>query len=70
MMKKVHQIYKFLYLYLPKNPTELWTDVLMAPFVSESRLALRAHAHADVPMRYSSTMFQPIRNAINSPTVT
>lgn len=45
-------------------------DLEMAPFASASRQALRAQAQALVPMRYSSIMFHPIMNAINSPTVT
>jgi len=44
--------------------------LLIVPPNSESKLALRAHAQALVPMRYSRIMFQPMTNATNSPTDT
>jgi hypothetical protein len=44
--------------------------LLMLPPASESKLALRAHAHALVPIRYSRIMFHPMTNATNSPTET
>lgn len=44
--------------------------LLIAPFAKASKQALRAHAQALVPIRYSKTIFHPITNAMNSPTVT
>lgn len=61
----------FCLFYSPKKvPTAPPIALLMAPFANASKQALSAHAHAAVPMRYSSTMFQPITKAMNSPTVT
>lgn len=45
-------------------------ELLIFPFVRASKQALNAQAHAAVPIRYSSTMFQPMTKAMNSPTVT
>lgn len=42
----------------------------IAPFSNESKLALRAHAHALVPIKYSKIIFQPMTKATNSPTET
>lgn len=44
--------------------------LLMEPPANESKLALRAHAHALVPIKYSRIMFHPMTNATNSPTDT
>lgn len=42
----------------------------MVPPERESKLALKAHAHAEVPIKYSKIMFHPITKATNSPTLT
>lgn len=56
---------------LPKMvPTLFAIAPETAPSVRASKQALRAQAHALVPIRYSNIMFHPIMNAINSPTVT
>lgn len=48
----------------------LSSAALIAPFANALKQALSAQAHADVPIKYSRIMFQPITKAINSPTVT
>jgi hypothetical protein len=49
---------------------ELDSFSVIAPELMASKQALRAQAQADVPIKYSSTIFHPMIKAINSPTVT
>lgn len=43
---------------------------LIDPPANESKLALKAQAQAEVPIKYSKIMFHPMTNATNSPTDT
>lgn len=43
---------------------------LIDPPANESKLALRAQAQAEVPIKYSKIIFQPMTKATNSPTDT
>ena len=52
---------------VPKDLSVLFD---IAPFVRASKQALRAQAQAEVPINSSKTIFQPMTNAVNSPTVT
>ena len=56
---------------LPKTvPKVSLMLLLIDPPINESKLALKAHAHALVPIKYSNIMFHPMTNATNSPTDT
>lgn len=54
----------------PMTPNLFESAVVMAWLLRESKHRLKAAAQADVPIMYSSIIFQPMKNAINSPTVT